>query len=125
MAQAPDPVETIPEPETVVAPAEPAVVAVIVEEASEPSVKEETVPEASESTKPEITYWKETASNNGFILTHPEKEVTWVLMKSSIAEVFMAISTTRQGVAFKQPKGWRLEYYLGDLLKVEEIQLED
>ena len=125
VAQAPDPVETIPEPETVVAPAEPAVVAVIVEEASEPSVKEETVPEASESTKPEITYWEQTTSNNGFILTHPEKEVTWVLMKTSTAQVFMAISTTRQGVAFKQEKGWRLEYYLGDLLKVEEIHLED
>lgn len=125
VAQAPDPVDTIPEPETLVSTAEPAVVAVIVEEASEPSAIEETESEASEAVKPEITYWEQTASNNGFILTHPEKEVTWVLMKTSTAEVFMAISTTRQGVAFKQPKGWRLEYYLGDLLKVEAIQLED
>lgn len=125
VAQAPDPVETIPEPETVIAPTEPAVVAVIMEEAAEPSVKEETESEASEATKPEITYWEQTASNNGFILTHPVKEVTWAILKTSTAEVFMAISTTRQGVAFKQQKGWRLEYYLGDLLKVEEIQLED
>jgi len=125
VAQAPDPVETIPEPETVIAPTEPAVVAVIMEEAAEPSVEEETESEASEATKPEITYWEQTASNNGFILTHPVKEVTWAILKTSTAEVFMAISTTRQGVAFKQQKGWRLEYYLGDLLKVEEIQLED
>lgn len=125
VAQAPDPVETIPEPETVVAPAEPAVVAVIVEEASEPTVKEETESEASEATKPEITYWEQTASTNGYILTHPEKEVTWVIMKTSSADVFMAISTTKQGVAFKEKKGWRLEYYLGDQLVVEQIQVVD
>ncbi|MBT8236323.1 MAG: hypothetical protein KJO04_09030 [Bacteroidia bacterium] len=114
---APDPVETTPEKQIEFPAAEPTAVAVVAEEASEALAKEEALPGAS--------YWKETASNNGYILTYPEEELTWVIMKTSSPEVFMAISTTKQGVAFKGEKGWRLEYYLGDLLKVEHIQLAD
>ncbi len=115
VAEAPDPIEATPETETEVSLAEPAVIADVAEEAPEPLAKEESVPE--------ITYWEETARSNGYILTNPDKEVTWVIMKTSSPEVFMAISTTTQGVAFKVENGWRLEYYLGDLLKVEEIKL--
>ena len=115
VAEAPDPIEATPETETEVSLAEPAVIADVAEEAPEPLAKEESVPE--------ITYWEETARSNGYILTNPDKDVTWVIMKTSSPDVFMAISTTTQGVAFKVENGWRLEYYLGDLLKVEEIKL--
>ena len=76
VTESPDRIEATPEAEANVSLAEPVVVPVMAEEASEPLAKEESVPE--------LTYWEETASNNGYILTHPEKEVTWVIMKNFI-----------------------------------------
>lgn len=117
-------VETTPEAEAEVTPTAPEVIAVITE-VPEAKEVEKKVSEEVKPTESNVVYWEQTVSNNGFILTHPEKEETWVIMKSSSPEVFMAISTTLQGVAFKVKKGWRLEYYLGDVLQAEQLQLVD
>ena len=125
VTQAPDPVEIIPEPETEVAPVEPAAVAVIVEEISEPSVKEETVSEASEATKPKITQWEQIARDKGYVLTQPGIDVSWVFMQTSSLNVFLALSKNIQGIAFIVDEGWRVEYYLGDVLQAEIIEVKD
>jgi len=118
-------VDTIPEADVEVASTEPEVMAVASE--AEPLAIEvgKTVSEEVKPSESNVVYWEQLVSNSGFILTHPEKEVTWVIMKTSSKEVFMAVSTTIQGVAFKVKKGWRLEYYLGDVLQVEHLQLGD
>ena len=58
--------------------------------------------------------WSEAINENGYILSHLEDDSTWVLMRTSNEAVYLAYSQNKQGIAFKQPMGWKLEYYLGD-----------
>lgn len=81
---------------------------------------EETAGEAAEIAEPETEKageplsWSEAINQNGYVLNHLETEETWVLMRTSDPAVFLAYSQNKQGIAFKQSMGWKLEYYLGD-----------
>ena len=103
----------------------------LVEEAKEiPSVAEELIvssevsevvptpeDEAAEvKTEPakEPIVWSEAVNENGYILSHLEDETTWVLMRTSNEDTYLAYSQNKQGIAFKRSDGWKLEYYLGD-----------
>lgn len=67
-------------------------------------------PQAAE----EPVYWSEAINENGYVLNHAGSGETWVLMRTSDASVYLAYSQNKQGIAFKQASGWKLEYYLGD-----------
>lgn len=118
-------VESNPEIKADLTPSEPELVAEAPEVVPVLIEVGKTVPEEVKPNESNVVYWEQMAGNNGFILTHPEKESAWVLMKTSSPEVFMAVSKNLQGIAFKVQKGWRIEYYLGDVLHAEQLQIAD
>ena len=81
---------------------------------------EKVVPE-----KIEPIQWNEAVNENGYILGHIDNGESWVLMRTSDPSVYLAYSQNRQGIAFKQDNGWKLEYYLGDNRKEIMIRTRD
>ena len=114
--------EPLPEPETQpfveeveAAPSETAAEELIVSaEVVEPVTTETEVVEVEPEKTLEPIDWSEAINENGYILGHLSSGEAWVLMRTSDESVYLAYSQNKQGIAFKQDKGWKLEYYLGD-----------
>lgn len=86
----------------------------VASDSSPPVLSEDDTAAAGTALVTEPVYWSEAINQNGYVLNHPETGETWVLMRTSDASVYLAYSQNKQGIAFKQDTGWKLEYYLGD-----------
>lgn len=69
--------------------------------------------------------WSEAINQNGYIVSHLTSGESWVMLRTSNDEVYLAYSQNKQGVGFQVASGWRVEYYLGEELQQILIQTRD
>ena len=98
---------------------------IVSSEIIDPEPAEPEVLEVESEEKKEPIEWSEAINENGYILGHLTNGEAWVLMRTSNDSVYLAYSQNKQGIAFKQADGWKLEYYLGDDRKEVKIRTRD
>ena len=61
---------------------------------------------------------------NGYKLVNDKPETIFVLKKTSAENVFLAHKDSRSGVLMKKTSGWFFEYYEGDKLFSEKVEVK-
>jgi hypothetical protein len=68
--------------------------------------------------------WYAQPKGNGYQLVDSSPKVRMKLAKSSVADVYFAVAGDKNGIAFKKDGIWYFEYYEGDTLVQETLQLK-
>lgn len=94
-------------------------------------IKKQPLVKSNEITKPEIIENKELVeelltlpTETGYKLVDSKSEVVLVLYKTSSESIFTAIKGNRSGVLLKKNSGWFFEYYEGDKLFSEKVEVK-
>ncbi|MCK6609011.1 MAG: hypothetical protein L6Q46_12045 [Flavobacterium sp.] len=91
----------------------------------------ETPKEVVEVYKNEISTSAEATNNlfaittaNGYKLVNDKPETIFVLKKTSADNIFIALKDSKSGVLMKKTSGWFFEYYEGDKLFSEKVEVK-
>ena len=64
------------------------------------------------------------STDNGYNLINANSEVVYVLQKTSNVNIFTATKAVLNGILIKKNNGWFFEYYEGDKLISEKVEVK-